>query len=227
MAAKKRRSSATEEIIHTEAEKYRSVSALNQEQKDLIKAIHQNDLVVISGLPGSGKSHICSGMAAEYLSRGLVDKIVLTRVCVGPENLGFLPGLLEDKIGPYLQPLLIELSNFLNVKQEISKGRIEILPIAYMRGRTLQNSFVILDEAENATTHQLKMFLTRIGENSKFVVNGDASQSDLDDRHKHDFANLIIKLPTIATPENKIKIVELKQSVRHPLVQIILTIFEE
>lgn len=203
----------------------KSISPRNKEQAKLIQCIHNNDLIVIKGKAGSGKSAICAGMAAEYLQRGIVDKIVITRVCVGSEDIGFLPGNAIEKIEPYIQAIMIELGQFLNVKREMAQGKIEIVPIAYMRGRTFLNAFVILEEAQNCTTGQIKMFLTRMGQNSKFLINGDIEQSDLHHRDSGDFSDFIERIKTISGPENRIAVFELMQSVRHPLIEKILNVF--
>lgn len=196
-----------------------SISARTEEQKQYMKAIVQNDIIVCSGRSGSGKTCVAAGMGVNFLKRGIFDKLILTRPQVASEDAGYLPGELEEKILPYLQPLYTELEQFINVKQAIAQNKIKILPIAYTRGVTFKNSYVICDEAQNLTLHQLRMILTRLGEGSKIILTGDTLQSDLDYKHNKDYHKFIQKLKPIAIPENKIAIIELVESVRHPLIE--------
>ena len=155
-------------------------------QLSYFKSIRRNRITLCVGPAGTGKSWLACGLAASMLIKKKVSKIILTRPAVEcGEKLGALPGLLDEKMAPYLIPLLDALGDFLSAKEikgYKESGQIEICALAYMRGRTLKDAFVILDEAENCKYTQLKMFLTRYGHNSKMVVNGDISQSDLDSR---------------------------------------------
>jgi phosphate starvation-inducible PhoH-like protein len=148
-----------------------------------MRAIEKHDLVFGLGPAGTGKTYIAVAFAAHCLERGLVERIILSRPAVeAGERLGFLPGDMRDKVDPYLRPLYDALYDVLppeKVERDIETGVVEIAPLAFMRGRTLANAFVILDEAQNTTSMQMKMFLTRIGEGSKMVVTGDPSQIDL------------------------------------------------
>lgn len=143
----------------------------------------KNELVFGLGPAGTGKTYLAVALAVSMMLEGRIDKIILSRPAVeAGENLGFLPGDLKDKVDPYLRPLYDALYEMLPAEQvdkKLAIGEIEIAPLAFMRGRTLSNAFVILDEAQNTTPMQMKMFLTRLGENSRMVVNGDLSQVDL------------------------------------------------
>lgn len=152
-------------------------------QAEYIKTMMQNELVFGLGPAGTGKTYLAVALAVSMMLEGTIDKIILSRPAVeAGENLGFLPGDLKDKVDPYLRPLYDALYEMLPAEQvdkKIALGEIEIAPLAFMRGRTLSNAFIILDEAQNTTPMQMKMFLTRLGENSRMVVNGDLSQVDL------------------------------------------------
>ena len=159
------------------------VRAMNERQKLYIEAIKNFMVTFSTGCAGTGKTWICTALAAEMLDSDKIDKIVITRPAVeAGENLGFLPGELEEKFDPYLQPFRDVLNKRLGksyVDYLIKSGRIEAAPLAYMRGRTFTDTFVILDEAQNTTPEQMKMFLTRIGQGCKVVVNGDTTQKDI------------------------------------------------
>ena len=161
----------------------REVLPRSATQADYIKALLENELVVGLGPAGTGKTYLAVAAAATMLVEGKVDRIILSRPAVeAGENLGFLPGDMRDKVDPYLRPLYDALYDMLpgpQVTRSLESGEIEIAPLAFMRGRTLSNSFVILDESQNATPMQMKMFLTRMGENSRMVITGDPSQIDL------------------------------------------------
>lgn len=176
--------SEPEPIIHREY-----VKPKTDNQKDCIKAINEHKLVFILGVAGTGKTHCAVGCGIEKVFRKQYDKLIITRPVVeAGENMGFLPGNLDEKIAPYLLPIFDELHCFLGpneVKQMLANGKtghrgsIEIAPIAYLRGRTLKNAFIIVDEAQNLSKEQLKMVLTRLGTNSKMVLTGDLKQSDI------------------------------------------------
>jgi phosphate starvation-inducible PhoH-like protein len=161
----------------------RTVKARTPTQSIYIRALEKVDLVFGIGPAGTGKTYLAVAYAAHCLERGLVERIVLSRPAVeAGERLGFLPGDMREKVDPYLRPLYDALYDVLppeKVERDLESGVIEIAPLAFMRGRTLANSFVILDEAQNTTCMQMKMFLTRLGENSKMVITGDPSQIDL------------------------------------------------
>jgi phosphate starvation-inducible PhoH-like protein len=159
------------------------VKARTPAQSTYIRALENTDLVFGIGPAGTGKTYLAVAFAAQCLERGIVERIILSRPAVeAGERLGFLPGDMREKVDPYLRPLYDALYDVLppeKVERDLESGVIEIAPLAFMRGRTLANAFVILDEAQNTTSMQMKMFLTRLGENSKMVVTGDPSQIDL------------------------------------------------
>ena len=159
------------------------VAARTQMQSAYIKALESKDLVLASGPAGTGKTYIAVAYAAQCWERGMIERLILSRPAVeAGERLGFLPGDLRDKVDPYLRPLYDALYDVLppeKVERGLETGEIEIAPLAFMRGRTLSNAFIILDEAQNTTSMQMKMFLTRIGEGSHMVVTGDPTQVDL------------------------------------------------
>ena len=161
----------------------KTVNARTPAQSTYMRAIEKTDLVFGIGPAGTGKTYIAVAFAAHCLEKGMVERIILSRPAVeAGERLGFLPGDMRDKVDPYLRPLYDALYDVLppeKVERDLEAGIIEIAPLAFMRGRTLANAFVILDEAQNTTTMQMKMFLTRLGEGSKMVVTGDPSQIDL------------------------------------------------
>lgn len=198
-------------------------------QELYIKAIEENDIVISVGPAGTGKTFLATVMALRMLKDKKIRKIVITRpiVEVG-ERLGFLPGDIDDKVNPYLRPVYDNFYNLLGPEKfQIYKEEeiIETLPLAYMRGRTLENSFIILDEAQNTTTSQMKMFLTRMGLNSKIVITGDITQIDLESKET---SGLITSLK-ILKDIKEIKIIKLSNSdiVRHPLVSKIVNAYEK
>ena len=166
--------------VHT---KKRTITPRSTKQADYLNAIDETELVFSEGPAGTGKTYLAVAKAVERLVRGEVDRIILSRPAVeAGEQLGFLPGDMREKVDPYLRPLYDALHDMLpeqQVMKRLESGEIEVAPLAFMRGRTLSNAFVILDEAQNTTAVQMKMFLTRLGENSRMVITGDLSQVDL------------------------------------------------
>src|SRR5574344_2377867 len=189
----------------------------------------KNELVFGLGPAGTGKTYLAVALAVTLMLEGRIDKIILSRPAVeAGENLGFLPGDLKEKVDPYLRPLYDALYEMLPAEQvdkKLSLGEIEIAPLAFMRGRTLSNAFVILDEAQNTTPMQMKMFLTRLGENSRMVVNGDLSQVDLPRGTVSGLKDAIDTLENV----NNISSVTFSASdvVRHGLVAKIVKAYEE
>lgn len=194
-----------------------------------IKAIEENDIVFGIGPAGTGKTFLAVAMAVKYLKEERVERIILTRPAVeAGESLGYLPGTFEEKISPYLTPLYDALYNLLppdKVQKSIESRIIEIVPLAYMRGRTLSEAFIILDEAQNTTNGQMKMFLTRIGMRSKVVITGDITQIDLP---KHRESGLVVARRILKGIPG-IEFVEFNKEdvVRHPLVRLIIEAYEK
>ena len=206
----------------------KSVIARSEKQSEYIKALKENDIIMAIGPAGTGKSFLAVSVAITLLMEKKIDRVILSRPAVeAGEKLGFLPGDMKEKVDPYLRPLydaLYELFGADKIDKKIETGEIEIAPLAFMRGRTLKNCYAILDEAQNATETQIKMFLTRIGENSKLVVNGDPSQVDL--INKRDSG--LIKSRNILKRLEEIKIIEFDHNdvVRHPLVSKIIKAYQ-
>ncbi len=209
--------------------KRRTIAPKNQAQKEYIEAIRKFDIVFGIGPAGTGKTYLAMAMAVAELSKGQVSRIILTRPAVeAGEALGFLPGDLAEKINPYLRPLydaLHDMMKFEKVSDLMQKGVIEVAPIAFMRGRTLNDSFIVLDEAQNTTSEQMKMFLTRIGFNSKAVITGDITQIDLPNNK----ISGLIETKNILQTIGGIKFVFFSKQdvVRHRLVQEIIKAYEE
>jgi|TARA_B100001063_G_C16712284_1_gene528683 phosphate starvation-inducible protein PhoH and related proteins len=207
----------------------KSVIARSEKQSEYIKALKEKDIVMALGPAGTGKSFLAVSVAITLLMEKKVERVILSRPAVeAGEKLGFLPGDMKEKVDPYLRPLydaLYDLFGFEKIQKKIENGEIEIAPLAFMRGRTLKNSFAILDEAQNATSTQIKMFLTRIGENSKLVVNGDPTQIDLLNKSHSG----LIKSKNILSKINEIEIIEFdhKDVVRHPLVSKIIQAYQK
>ena len=206
----------------------KSVIARSERQSEYIKALKENDIVMSLGPAGTGKSFLAVSVAITLLMEKKIDRVILSRPAVeAGEKLGFLPGDMKEKVDPYLRPLydaLYELFGADKIDKKIETGEIEIAPLAFMRGRTLKNCFAILDEAQNATETQIKMFLTRIGENSKLVVNGDPSQVDLINKTHSG----LIRSKEILKNLKEIKIIEFDHNdvVRHPLVSKIIKAYQ-
>lgn len=198
-------------------------------QAEYLKLLNEKDLIFSTGSAGSGKTYLAVVYAVSQLKKGFIQKIILTRPAVeAGESLGFLPGDLKEKVDPYLRPLYDALYDMLGVETTnalIEKQVIEIAPLAYMRGRTLENAIIILDEAQNATIDQLKMFLTRLGFNSKMIVTGDCSQVDLPKSAK---SGLKIASAMLADLK-EVGVIDFTvyDVVRHPLVGKIIEKFEE
>ena len=207
----------------------KSVIARSEKQSDYIKALKENDIIMSLGPAGTGKSFLAVSVAVTLLMEKKIDRVILSRPAVeAGEKLGFLPGDMKEKVDPYLRPLydaLYELFGSDKIDKKIESGEIEIAPLAFMRGRTLKNCYAILDEAQNATTTQIKMFLTRIGENSKLVVNGDPSQIDLINKSQSGLVQSMEILKNL----NEIKVIEFDHSdvVRHPLVSKIIRAYQK
>ena len=207
----------------------KSVIARSQKQSDYIKALRENNIIMSLGPAGTGKSFLAVSVAITMLMEKKIERVILSRPAVeAGEKLGFLPGDMKEKVDPYLRPLydaLYELFGYEKINKKIETGEIEIAPLAFMRGRTLKNCFAILDEAQNATETQIKMFLTRIGENSKLVVNGDPSQIDLINKSNSG----LIKSINILKNISEIKIIEFdhRDVVRHPLVTKIIQAYQK
>ena len=206
----------------------KSVIARSEKQSDYIKALKENDITIALGPAGTGKSFLAVSVAVTLLMEKKIERVILSRPAVeAGEKLGFLPGDMKEKVDPYLRPLydaLYELFGADKINKKIETGEIEIAPLAFMRGRTLKNCFAILDEAQNATETQIKMFLTRIGENSKLIVNGDPSQVDLINKAHSG----LIKSKNILKYVKEIKIIEFDHNdvVRHPLVSKIIRAYQ-
>lgn len=198
-------------------------------QKEYVDAIKKNSVVFGVGPAGTGKTYLAVCLAVTAFKNKEVEKIILTRPAVeAGEKLGFLPGDLQEKVDPYLRPLYDALQEMLGLEtyeRLMEKGAIEVAPLAYMRGRTLSSAFIILDEAQNTTQEQMKMFLTRMGEGSKTVVTGDVTQIDLPDGKKSGLTHATEILKDV----EGIKVVHLtaKDVVRHPLVMRIVRAYEE
>jgi phosphate starvation-inducible protein PhoH and related proteins len=215
-----------EEIIKTPK---RSVIPRSIKQREYVKSLKTNQIVMSLGPAGTGKTYLAVAVALTMLLEKKVERIILSRPAVeAGEKLGFLPGDMKDKIDPYLRPLydsLYDLLDYEKIQRKIEAGEIEIAPLAFMRGRTLKNSFAILDEAQNATQTQIKMFLTRIGENSKLVVNGDPSQIDLPNKNQSG----LIESQNILKGVKEISIINFdhRDVVRHPLVTKIVEAYQK
>ena len=206
-----------------------AISARSKGQEDYINKVRNNDIVFSVGPAGTGKTYLAVAFAVSALENREIDRIVLCRPAVeAGENLGFLPGDLKEKVDPYLTPLYDALRSMMpstRLKPLLSNNTIEIIPLAYMRGRTLNNAFMILDEAQNATTTQMKMFLTRLGANSKTIITGDVTQVDLPKKSESGLIQVIDLLKKI----DGIEFCMLSPSdvVRHKLVKDIIKAYDK
>ena len=202
----------------------KSIIPRSEKQKEYVRALRQSDIVISAGPAGTGKTFLAVAVGLTMLLEKKIERIILSRPAVeAGERLGFLPGDMKEKVDPYLRPLydsLYDLFHFEKIQRMIEIGDIEIAPLAFMRGRTLKNSFAILDEAQNATETQIKMFLTRIGENSKIVVNGDPSQIDLPNKN----ISGLDRSKKLLSHLDEISVIDFDHSdvVRHPLVSKIV-----
>jgi phosphate starvation-inducible PhoH-like protein len=207
----------------------KSVIPRSEKQKNYVRALRESDIIISCGPAGTGKTFLAVAVALTMLLDKKIERIILSRPAVeAGERLGFLPGDMREKVDPYLRPLydsLYDLLDFEKIQKRIEIGDIEIAPLAFMRGRTLKNSFAILDEAQNATDTQIKMFLTRIGENSKIVINGDPSQIDLQNKS----LSGLNRSKKLLGHLNEISVVDFDHSdvVRHPLVSKIVKAYSD
>ena len=207
----------------------KSVIPRSEKQKNYVRALRESDIIISCGPAGTGKTFLAVAVALTMLLDKKIERIILSRPAVeAGERLGFLPGDMREKVDPYLRPLydsLYDLLDFEKIQKRIEIGDIEIAPLAFMRGRTLKNSFAILDEAQNATDTQIKMFLTRIGENSKIVINGDPSQIDLPNKSLSGLSRSKKLLGHL----NEISVVDFDHTdvVRHPLVSKIVKAYSD
>jgi len=207
----------------------KSVIPRSEKQKNYVRALKESEIIISAGPAGTGKTFLAVAVALTMLLEKKIEKIILSRPAVeAGERLGFLPGDMREKVDPYLRPLydsLYDLLDFEKIQKKIEVGDIEIAPLAFMRGRTLKNSFAILDEAQNASDTQIKMFLTRIGENSKIVINGDPSQIDLPNKS----LSGLNKSKKLLGHLKEISVVDFDHTdvVRHPLVSKIVKAYSD
>jgi len=207
----------------------KSVIPRSEKQKKYVRALKESEIIISTGPAGTGKTFLAVAVALTMLLEKKIERIILSRPAVeAGERLGFLPGDMREKVDPYLRPLydsLYDLLDFEKIQKKIEVGDIEIAPLAFMRGRTLKNSFVILDEAQNATDTQIKMFLTRIGENSKIVINGDPSQIDLPNKS----LSGLNRSKKLLGHLKEISVVDFdhRDVVRHPLVSKIVQAYSD
>jgi len=207
----------------------KSVIPRSEKQKKYVRALKESEIIISAGPAGTGKTFLAVAIALTMLLEKKIERIILSRPAVeAGERLGFLPGDMREKVDPYLRPLydsLYDLLDFEKIQKKIEVGDIEIAPLAFMRGRTLKNSFAILDEAQNATDTQIKMFLTRIGENSKIVINGDPSQIDLPNKS----LSGLNRSKKLLGHLKEISVVDFDHTdvVRHPLVSKIVKAYSD
>ena len=207
----------------------KTVIPRSEKQKNYVRALKESEIIISAGPAGTGKTFLAVAVALTMLLEKKIERIILSRPAVeAGERLGFLPGDMREKVDPYLRPLydsLYDLLDFEKIQKKIEVGDIEIAPLAFMRGRTLKNSFAILDEAQNATDTQIKMFLTRIGENSKIVINGDPSQTDLPNKS----LSGLNRAKKLLGHLKEISVVDFNHTdvVRHPLVSKIVRAYSD
>ena len=207
----------------------KSVIPRSEKQKNYVRALKESDIIISAGPAGTGKTFLAVAVGLTMLLDKKIERIILSRPAVeAGERLGFLPGDMREKVDPYLRPLydsLYDLLDYEKIQKKIEVGDIEIAPIAFMRGRTLKNSFAILDEAQNATDTQIKMFLTRIGENSKIVINGDPSQIDLPNKS----LSGLNRSKKLLGHLKEISVIDFDHSdvVRHPLISKIVKAYSD
>ena len=207
----------------------KSIIPRSEKQKGYVRALRQSDIIISAGPAGTGKTFLAVAVGLTMLLEKKIERIILSRPAVeAGERLGFLPGDMKEKVDPYLRPLydsLYDLFDLEKIQRMIEIGDIEIAPLAFMRGRTLKNSFAILDEAQNATDTQIKMFLTRIGENSKIVVNGDPTQIDLPNKNMSG----LVRSKELLGHLSEIAVIDFDHSdvVRHPLVSKIVKAYSK
>tara|TARA_B100001540_G_scaffold306242_1_gene318131 strand:- start:1369 stop:2373 length:1005 start_codon:yes stop_codon:yes gene_type:complete len=207
----------------------KSVIPRSEKQKKYVRALKESEIIISAGPAGTGKTFLAVAVALTMLLEKKIERIILSRPAVeAGERLGFLPGDMREKVDPYLRPLydsLYDLLDFEKIQKKIEVGDIEIAPLAFMRGRTLKNSFAILDEAQNATGTQIKMFLTRIGENSKIVINGDPSQIDLPNKN----LSGLNRSKKLLGHLKEISVIDFDHTdvVRHPLVSKIVKAYSD
>lgn len=217
-----------ERVVTSTSTPKRLVKAKSLGQGDYVKSIDRHDIVVSIGPAGTGKTYLAVAKAVSFLMDKKVERILLTRPAVeAGESLGFLPGAIEEKVDPYLRPLYDALNDFLpydRIRRFLEMKTIEVAPLAYMRGRTLNDSFIILDEAQNTTSMQMKMFLTRMGWRSKVVVTGDITQVDL----PPNIPSGLIEIQHLLKNINGIEFIYLSENdvVRHHLVQKVIKAYE-
>ncbi|MGO0154489.1 PhoH family protein [Leuconostoc mesenteroides] len=208
--------------------KGRSVHVKNFGQRQYVQSIRKNDVTFGIGPAGTGKTFLAVVMAIAALKRGDVERIIITRPAVeAGESLGFLPGDLKEKVDPYMRPIYDAMNTLIGAEQTqrlMERGVVEIAPLAYMRGRTLDDAFIILDEAQNTTNQQMKMFLTRFGFGSKMIINGDVSQIDL----PHGAKSGLISVQRILKDVNQVSFIHFGSAdvVRHPVVGLIVGAYE-
>ena len=204
------------------------VEPRTEAQYSYVQSLYENELAFGIGPAGTGKTYLAVAVAVSMFISGRVDKIILSRPAIeAGERLGFLPGDMKEKVDPYMQPLYDALNDFLPAKQMaklIEDKLIEIAPLAFMRGRTLANAFVVLDEAQNATIMQMKMFLTRLGQGSRMVITGDRTQTDLPSGVRSGLVDAERLLTTI--PKIGFNYFTAKDVVRHPLVAAIIEAYD-
>jgi len=223
------KNSSTKNIEYIIKTPKKSVIPRSEKQKKYVRALKESEIIISAGPAGTGKTFLAVAVALTMLLEKKIERIILSRPAVeAGERLGFLPGDMREKVDPYLRPLydsLYDLLDFEKIQKKIEIGDIEIAPLAFMRGRTLKNSFAILDEAQNATDTQIKMFLTRIGENSKIVINGDPSQIDLPNKN----LSGLNRSKKLLGHLKEISVVDFDHTdvVRHPLVSKIVKAYSD